>query len=303
LENEKSGYSIDRNIHFTYKPEPDMETLCQGDVLEITEELSMVLKNVHPYFLNGQYKFFMVLSQSCDLVRRNGKSCKTPYITLAAVRNYSDFLEKMFLKGRYAEKVDELLLMDEKNKDRAYQLVERVYNNTEPEYFFLYKEDALEFPESMVAYLKVSIALKSNEHYDKCLNAKKIELTDEFKAKLGWLVGNMYSRVGTADWGGVMSDQSRKEMLNNDLNSMCIIGNKEQLKMLKREFWEKKEFSFKHEEAVEFISNIALKTKYDKVMDIIEDVIQTSGKKIPVDEKEKLLKLIRSRSVLKTLIT
>ncbi len=303
LENEKSGYSIDRNIHFTYKPEPDMETLCQGDVLEITEELSMVLKNVHPYFLNGQYKFFMVLSQSCDLVRRNGKSCKTPYITLAAVRNYSDFLEKMFLKGRYAEKVDELLLMDEKNKDRAYQLVERVYNNTEPEYFFLYKEDALEFPESMVAYLKVSIALKSNEHYDKCLNAKKIELTDEFKAKLGWLVGNMYSRVGTADWGGVMSDQSRKEMLNNDLNSMCIIGNKEQLKMLKREFLEKKEFSFNHEEAVEFISNIALKTKYDKVMDIIEDVIQTSGKKIPVDEKEKLLKSIRSRSVLKTLIT
>ena len=303
LENEKSGYSIDRNIHFTYKPEPDMETLCQGDVLEITEELSMVLKNVHPYFLNGQYKFFMVLSQSCDLVRRNGKSCKTPYITLAAVRNYSDFLEKMFLKGRYAEKVDELLLMDEKNKDRAYQLVERVYNNTEPEYFFLYKEDALEFPESMVAYLKVSIALKSNEHYDKCLNAKKIELTDEFKAKLGWLVGNIYSRVGTADWGGVMSDQSRKEMLNNDLNSMCIIGNKEQLKMLKREFLEKKEFSFNHEEAVEFISNIALKTKYDKVMDIIEDVIQTSGKKIPVDEKEKLLKSIRSRSVLKTLIT
>ena len=244
LENEKGGYSIDRNIHFTYKPEPDMETLCQGDVLEITEELSMVLKNVHPYFLNGQYKFFMVLSQSCNLVRRNGKSCKTPYITLAAVRSYSDFLEKMLLKGKYAEKVDELLLMDEKNRDRAYQLVERVYNNTEPEYFFLYKEEALEFPESMVAYLKVSIALKSNEHYDKCLKAKKIELTDEFKAKLGWLVGNMYSRVGTADWGGVMSDQSRKDMLNNDLNSTCIIGNKEQLKMLKKEFLEQKELSF-----------------------------------------------------------
>ena len=209
----------------------------------------------------------------------------------------------MLLKGKYAEKVDELLLMDEKNRDRAYQLVEREYNNTEPEYFFLYKEEALEFPESMVAYLKVSIALKSNEHYDKCLKAKKIELTDEFKAKLGWLVGNMYSRVGTADWGGVMSDQSRKDMLNNDLNSTCIIGNKEQLKMLKKEFLEQKELSFNHEEAIEFISNIALKTKYDKVMDIIEEVIQMSGKKIPVDEKEKLLKSIRSRSVLKTLIT
>lgn len=303
LENEKGGYSIDRNIHFTYKPEPDMENLCQGDVLEITEELSMVLKNVHPYFLNEQYKFFMVLSQSCDLVRRNGKSCKTPYITLAAVRSYSDFLERMFLKGKYAEKVDELLIMDEKNKERAYQLIERVYNNTEPEYFFLYKEDALEFSESMVAYLKVSIALKSNEHYDKCLNAKKIELTDEFKAKLGWLVGNMYSRVGTADWDGIMSDQARRDMLNNELYSMCIIGNKEQLKQLKKEFLEQKKCSFNHEEAAKFISNIVLKTKYDKVMDIIEEVIQTSSKKISADEKEKLLKSIRSRSALKTLIT
>ena len=62
---------------------------------------------------------------------------------------------------------------------------------------------------------------------------KKIELTDEFKAKLGWLVGNMYSRVGTADWEGIMSPQARKDMLNNDLNSMCVIGNKEQLKQLK----------------------------------------------------------------------
>lgn len=303
LENKKGGYSIDRNIHFTYKPEPDMETLCQGDVLEITEELSTVLKCVHPYFLNEQYKFFMVLSQSCDLVRRNGKSCKTPYITLAVVRSYSDFLERMFLKGKYVEKVDGLLIMDEKNKDRAYQLVERVYNNTEPEYFFLYKEDALEFPESMVAYLKVSIALKSDEHYDKCLNAKRIELTDEFKAKLGWLVGNMYSRVGTADWDGIMSDQARRDMLNNDLNSMCIIGNKEQLKQLKKEFLEQKEFPLNHKEAVKFISTIVLKTKYDKVMDVIEEVIQTSSKKIPVEEKEKLLKSIRSRSALKTLIT
>lgn len=303
LENEKGGYSIDRNIHFTYKPEPDMENLCQGDVLKITEELSMVLKDVHPYFLNEQYKFFIVLTQSCDLVRRSGKNCKTPYITLAAVRSYSDFLERMFLKGKYVEKVDELLIMDEKNKDRAYQLIERIYNNTEPEYFFLYKEDALEFPESMVAYLKVSIALKSNEHYDKCLNAKKIELTDEFKAKLGWLVGNMYSRVGTADWDGIMSNQARMDMLNNDLNSMCIIGNKEQLKQLKKEFLEKKEFSHNHEEAVKFVSNIVLKTKYDKVMDVIEEIIQTSSKKIPVDEKEKLLKSIRSRSALKTLIT
>lgn len=170
-------YSIDTNIHFTYKADADMKSLCQGDVLNITEELAEVLRNVHPYFMNGQYKYFMVLSQSCDLVRRNGKNCKTPYITLAAIRSYDSFVEKTLVKQKFAENVSGLLLMDEKKKEKAYQLIERIYNNTEPEYFFLYKEDALDFPESMITYLKVSIALKSQEHYDKCLAAKKLELT------------------------------------------------------------------------------------------------------------------------------
>lgn len=303
VEGGKSGYLPDRAIHFTYKSKPDMESLCQGDILEITEDLALVLKKVYPCFLNGQYTFFMVLSQSCDLVRRKGKNCKTPYITLAAVRKYSDFLENMLLTGKYAEKVDALLIMDEKNKERAYQFIERVYNNTESEYFFLYKEDALRFPESMVAYLKVSVALTSSEHYDTCLEAKRIELTDEFKAKLGWMVGNMYSRVGTADWEGVMSSQERKDMLNNELASMCIIGSKEQLKQLKKEFSAQTKFSPNHEEALSYLSGIALKTKYDKVMDIIEDVIYTSSKKVSEDEKQKILKSIRNRSALKTLIT
>ena len=70
-------------------------------------------------------------------------------------------------------KIRNFCLLDDKHKERAYQLIERIYNNTEPEYFFLFKEEALEFQESMVAYLKVSIALKSDEHYDKCLRSQK----------------------------------------------------------------------------------------------------------------------------------
>ena len=95
LESGTNEYSIDKSIHFTYKSNPDMQSLCQGDILNPTEELMEVLKTVHPYFLNKQYKYFMVLSQSCDLVRRNGKKCKTPYITLAAVKDYTEFLKKV----------------------------------------------------------------------------------------------------------------------------------------------------------------------------------------------------------------
>lgn len=303
LMEEKYEYSINKNIHFTYKADADMESLCQGDVLNITEELTEVLREIHPYFLNEQYKYFMVLSQSCDLVRRNGKNCKTPYITLAAIRSYDSFLEKTLIKEKFAENVEGFLLMDEKKKEKAYQLIERIYNNTESDYFFLYKEDALEFPESMITYLKVSIALKSQEHYDKCLAAKKLELSDEFKAKLGWLVGNMYSRVGTADWEGIMTAQERKEMLNNDLASKCIIGSKEQLKTFKAKLTEKSEMIHNHEEAATFVSDIYVQTKYEKAMSIIETIFQTSSKKIPEEEKEKLLNAIKSRTALKSLLS
>lgn len=211
LTEEEQNYSINKKIHFTYKEKMDMSSLCQGDILNVTDDLSAVLKNIHPYFLNEHYKYFMVLSQSCDLVRRDGKNCKTPYITLAAVKSYDSFLKKTLIGKNMAEEIGDFLFMDERKKTKAYQLIERIYNNTESEYFFLYKEDALDFPESMIAYLQVSIALKSDEHYEKCLAAKKMELSDEFKAKLGWLIGDIYSRVGTTDWEGIKTSQERQQ--------------------------------------------------------------------------------------------
>lgn len=81
LTEEEQNYSINKKIHFTYKEKMDMSSLCQGDILNVTDDLSAVLKNIHPYFLNEHYKYFMVLSQSCDLVRRDGKNCK-PHILL-----------------------------------------------------------------------------------------------------------------------------------------------------------------------------------------------------------------------------
>ena len=299
---ETKEISVDKDIHFTYKEHPEVNMLCQGDVLEKTEELSAILKEVHPYFLNDGYKYFMVLSQSCDLVRRNGKMCKTPYITLAAVRDYSDFLERTLVSNKMAENYNGILLVDEKAKVRVTQLVERIYNNTEPDYFFLYKEDALDFPKSMVVYLKVSIALKSEMHYEECLKAKKLELSDEFKAKLGWLVGNMYSRVGTTDWESKMSDKARKQMIDDEINSRCVIGSKEQIKELKKKLNENPEILDSHDAAIECLSSIIVKSKYEQVMEIIEDIFKNNYRNINSEDKEKLLNAIKSRSKIRTII-
>ena len=293
---------VDQEIHFTYKAHADMTSLCQGDVLLKTDALSRILESVHPCFLNDEYKYFMVLSQSCDLVRRNGKNCKTPYITLAAVREYNDFVQRALIANKMAENYNGLLLVDDKSKMRVIQLIERIYNNTEPDYFFLYKEEALDFPDSMVCYLKVSIALKSELHYQECLDAKRLELSDEFKAKLGWLVGNMYSRVGTTDWESIMSAENRRQMIEDDVNSRCVIGSKDQIKELKKQFEENADRLSTHDNAIELLSNITVKSKYDKVMDIIEDTFLNGYKKINFEDKETMLRAIKSNSRIRTLI-
>lgn len=122
VEKEVQDESLDKDIHFTYKEYMEKNSLCQGDILEKTDDLTAILKEVHPYFLNDGYKYFMVLSQSCDLVRRNGKTCKTPYITLAAVREYSDFLERTLVSNKMAENYNGIFLVEERAKARVTQL-------------------------------------------------------------------------------------------------------------------------------------------------------------------------------------
>ncbi len=299
MENQ-NDFQQSQEIHFTYKKDPDMTALCQGDVLKKTDELMAILREVHPYFQNDGYKYFMVLSQSCDLVRRDGQHCKTPYITIAAVREYSDYLERTLIAKRYAENFNGCLLVDERYRQLVTQLVERVYNNTESDYFFLYKEDALNFSKSMVAYLKVSIALKSEKHYQKLLDAKVLELSDEFKAKLGWLVGNMYSRVGTTDWESKMTAASRKQMINDDIQARCIIGAKDQIKELKRKIAEGDLKT--HDSIMEYLSTIVVKSKYDELMDVIENIVNTAPNTIKKEDREFLINAFRSRSKIKQIM-
>ena len=288
-------------VHFTYKNNPDMESLCQGDVLCKTEDLCKVLGEVHPYFLREEYTYFIVLTQSCDLVKRGSKGCKSPYITLAAVREYEDFFERIMIKKKYAESYKGYLLLDEKKRRSAFELIERIYNNTEDDYFFLYKDHSVGLYSPQVAYLKVSIALKSELHYETCLEAKKIELNDEFKAKIGWLVGNMYSRVGTVDWSNLLNDNARKEMIEGDLVSNCVICSKEHIKILKEKFDSVNEQDIKN--SVESVlSEIVIKSRYDKAMDSIVDIFNSNCPEIRREDKDRLLAAIKSSRKLEQLI-
>ena len=288
-------------VHFTYKQFMNSTSLCQGDVLFATDEIKNIMREVHPYFLRNQYKYFMVLTQSCDLVKREGKPCKAPYITLAAVRSFDDFFEKQ-IADKNAEKVNGLYLMDEKKYNTSFQLIERMYNNTEQGYFFLYKEDLLDFPETMVAFLRVAISLKSQEHYDECLRAKRLELSDEFKAKLGWLVGDVYSRVGTTDWDSIKTKNEKKKMFENEIKSRCIVSASSKLKKLKNEISMHPEIFFDKKDVDDFLNSISIETTYDQVMRIIEECIKEYNDDDHSIDSSLLMNIIRNKMALKSVL-
>ena len=83
---------------------------------------------------------------------------------------------------------------------KLIEYIKTLLNNNASEYFFLYPEARLGFIVGMCAFLRESIPLRSYMHYDTFLNARVCSLNPTFQAKLGWLVGHIYSRVATDDW-------------------------------------------------------------------------------------------------------
>jgi hypothetical protein len=221
-------------VHFTYEP-PDKSELLQGDILKRTPQIEEMLQTVHPHYCKEDYCFLIVLTQSCDLVRRGG-ICKARYISLAAVRPLSLVFQRELEKAQRDPLERKGRFCDAAKKPQIKQFLERLFNNNEPEYFYLHDDPTTEVKnEPYCAFLKLSIAIKSDNHYDSCLDAKVLQLQEAFRHKLGWLVGNMYSRVDTEDW--VPKAHTREEfdsMIDQVLEGTCIwINSEHRAKLLK----------------------------------------------------------------------
>jgi hypothetical protein len=87
------------------------------------------------------------------------------------------------------------------SKDKANQFLERLFNQNEQALglFYLHPDADAGVAVPSVALLRVGITLKVN-HYKSLTFSRCGRLGPEFTAKLGWLIGNLYSRVGTPDW-------------------------------------------------------------------------------------------------------
>jgi hypothetical protein len=187
-------------LEFIFRPfgEINLSSLTQGDIIEKSEPVVERVAQAHQYYAQAtDYTHFVVLTQSCDLVRRKG-AFKAPYITIAAAKPFSKTLDSYFRQNSKPLKGTGISYFSQTLSGKARQLIERHINNTEPEFFFLPKEGHPNLSEDLVVFLRLTIALRQ-EHYEVLANAKVAELADVFQAKLGWLTGNIYSRVATPD--------------------------------------------------------------------------------------------------------
>jgi hypothetical protein len=177
----------------------DLTTLQQGDLLVRNSRLADAIRAAHAYYADAaDYSHFLVLTQSCDLVRRDGRPPKSRYITIAAARPLQLVIARFLEKHAFNGSPSSLLVCQKDREAYAKQLLERLLHNTEDGYFFIRKDSVPSVTEDLCVFLPLSIALRA-DHYEACLAAKVGQLAEIFSAKVGWLAGNQYSRVATPD--------------------------------------------------------------------------------------------------------
>jgi hypothetical protein len=177
----------------------DRKQLLQGDLLHRTPALAQAIGQAHSYYSTApDYSHFLVLTQSCDLVRRKGAACKSRYITICAVRPLSLAVEREL--KRYTNPLEgcPIPIGNIENNVLARQYLQRVLNNTVDGVFFIPRGSAETVDHHLCAFLPLSVALRV-EHYDTCLSSKVGQTKEIFAAKVGSLASELYARIATPD--------------------------------------------------------------------------------------------------------
>lgn len=60
--------------------------------------------------------------------------------------------------------------------------------------------------------MRVKVALRA-EHYDLLVQSRRGRLAPEFRAKFGWLLGNLYARAASPDWSDFADGENEVKRL------------------------------------------------------------------------------------------
>ncbi|HET7789014.1 MAG TPA: hypothetical protein VFL36_23780, partial [Myxococcales bacterium] len=185
-------------MHWTYAALAAENDLDQGDFLAPTERLKALVKMRSTGFEPHEPLGFMVATQSCDLVRRKKTESIDYHVSIVPVLSLKAVLPELLTK--IAQPVA-FGMFAASTKYKAQQLLERIVDQNESKLglFYFHPDAELGLGDSAVAFLRVKIPLEG-KHYPVFIDARRGRLDPEFRAKCGWLLGNLYSRAASPDW-------------------------------------------------------------------------------------------------------
>jgi hypothetical protein len=153
-----------------------------------------------------------------EVVRRKPENeCSARYITIAPVRELSLVISRMISEATICADIAEVPICTNRSRNVMNLFLERLFNNNALDYFYLHAEPSKGLAKSYCAFLRLPIALHANEHYDKILNSRILGLNENFQSKLSWLVGQLFSRVGTQDWEKEQLSKNTKQALRRNI--------------------------------------------------------------------------------------
>jgi hypothetical protein len=232
-----------------------------------------------------------------ELMQGDGET-KARYISLSPVRTLDHVIDLQMQVFRASIKA-ELPVISDKSKGRMTTFLQRLFNNNVPDYFFL-AANGPGLTSDYAVFLQLSIAIRADLHLQTCLDAKLLQLTQAFQAKLGWLVGQLYSRVGTTDW-------SRTELtvkIKNILKDAAICVPESTIAQLEAQY---QELSDGNPDAVmsqSQISKVAARapTRKGRVFERIETIVIDALGQERINEARKLCSQLESDEALTALL-
>ncbi len=174
-------------------------TLRQGDIILLEGEMREKFNGFFPGIVKpSEKRYLMVLSQCCDLYRDKRRECKLEHITLCVLSTFESHLKKII--ALYSTEANESRLITEQEYENISGKLHKLINNSDPKNYIFLPKDKI-FETDMIAVLSVNYPLRIC-HYDSLLEIRVATLNDEFRRKLGYVLGKLYSRIATNDLNG-----------------------------------------------------------------------------------------------------
>ena len=208
------------------------DELKQGTIFSIKNiafdskdrKTKLQFQEIYPEVNIDNIDYGIILSQSCDLVRRNKNPLpKTPYITIALLEPIEKFIEQKFPKTieklvqEYSVQYENYRIINKEDLlSKISEKCSKLFDNRETFYFFISIELEKTLTKMFYVNLVKTFPFKAM-HYETFAKNAKYELNTAFANKLGDMLSYIYGRVGVENY-----DKKQMEHLLNLMNEKLI---------------------------------------------------------------------------------